>query len=122
MTGQLEALDAADALTEPIRAAQADAVATAKAQRDSADELHRFQAARIDGMAGELAGELVDGEPCAVCGSREHPAPHAPATDAITADDVTRALERSRRALSAAETAHAALAALEDAPIAVKPR
>ena len=117
-TKRLEARDAADALAEPISAAKSAAVGTAKAQRDAADELHRFQAARIDGMAGELAGDLMEGEPCPVCGSREHPDPHAPATDAITADDVTRALERSRRTLTAASAAHEALAALEQRRVA----
>ena len=33
---------------------------------------------RLHGMADELARQLVPGEPCTVCGSREHPAVEAP--------------------------------------------
>ncbi|KAA6432929.1 AAA family ATPase [Agrococcus sediminis] len=119
---RLAARDAADALAEPLAAARAEAVRSAAAQHTAADELHRLQAARIDGMAGELASELADGEPCPVCGSIEHPAPHAPASEAVTADDVAAAIERSQRALAGASAAHEALAALEQRLAAAEAR
>ena len=46
---------------------------------------------RLDGMAAELAGGLVPGEACAVCGSPEHPAPAEPADGAVAQEDVTAA-------------------------------
>ena len=112
-TARLTARDEADALAQPLAAARESASQTAAAQRRAADELHRLQAARIDGMAGELASELAEGEPCPVCGAAEHPAPHPPASEAVTAEDVTAALERSRRALDTASAANDALAELE---------
>ncbi len=49
---------------------------------------------RLGGMAAELAAGLQPGEPCAVCGSTEHPAPaHADAGEPAGATDpATRAL------------------------------
>jgi DNA repair protein SbcC/Rad50 len=66
------------------RAAHLDARELAAARRDELFEVHR---ARIEGMAAELAGALVVGGSCPVCGSAEHPhkaiaGPHAPNAEA----------------------------------------
>ncbi|WP_314505235.1 SMC family ATPase [uncultured Microbacterium sp.] len=76
---------------------------------------------RLAGHAGELAGALVDGEACAVCGSLQHPAPAPAAQDAVTDADLAaaergkdRAAEQERAASEAsrtARTAHAAVSA-----------
>ncbi|MFT4050669.1 MAG: SMC family ATPase [Microbacterium sp.] len=58
---------------------------------------------RLAGFAGELSAALVDGEPCAVCGSVEHPNPATPTADAVTDDDLAVA-ERARDATSVAAT------------------
>ncbi|WP_331731091.1 SMC family ATPase [Streptomyces phaeochromogenes] len=57
---------------------------------------------RLDGMAGELAAELTDGEACSVCGSAVHPAPAQLRPDQPTRDDEAKARTVHERA----ETAH----------------
>ncbi len=46
---------------------------------------------RIAGMAAELAGELQSGEPCAVCGSTEHPQPAQSDDQAVTQEQIDSA-------------------------------
>ncbi|GGD87597.1 AAA family ATPase [Microbacterium murale] len=65
------------------------------------NELAELRRRRLDGFAGEFATALVDGEPCAVCGSTSHPAP-ATHTDPVSADDIESA-EAVRDAATEAE-------------------
>jgi len=71
--------------------------------QEARERLQHLRAARLDGMAGELAATLVDDSPCPVCGGTEHPAPAGHDVSAVTADDEaaaereTAAAEASRR-------------------------
>ncbi|MGY1703287.1 AAA family ATPase [Geodermatophilus sp. SYSU D00697] len=63
------------------------------------EELVELRAARLDGMAAELAAGLLPGADCPVCGATEHPRPAAHAGPVVSADDE----ERARAAADAAE-------------------
>ena len=97
-------LDAAsDVVTLSTRVLAAEELvrqAAAAAQRAvlRAAELHRL---RIAGIAGELAEALVPGEPCAVCGGTEHPAPAPRDPEHVTVEDVEDA-DQDRQLLAAA--------------------
>nr|WP_231704775.1 SMC family ATPase [Arthrobacter gengyunqii] len=67
------------------------------------DKLQR----RLDQAAAELAGRLVDGQDCPVCGSCEHPAPAAlpDGESAVTKQDEDDALRLTQAAESAYEAA-----------------
>ena len=70
---------------------------------------------RLAGMAVELAGGLVEGEPCVVCGSVTHPRPatddgDAPASEVTANEDAAAAAEERASAIKAiAQSAVAAL-------------
>ncbi len=66
-----------EAETAKYRKAAAD---TARLQRMYAEEEKRY----LDGLAGVLAAELREGEPCPVCGSREHPSPAEASGETVT--------------------------------------
>ena len=72
--------------------------------QNARERLFDLREKRINGMAGELAEELVPGHPCPVCGSAEHPAPAAGDPSALTRDDEAAAeaewgvTEQERRA------------------------
>ncbi|WP_104193097.1 AAA family ATPase [Cryobacterium sp. Y82] len=61
---------------------------------------------RFAGQASELASRLVEGDPCAVCGAIEHPAPAAPEGELVTAADLSTArqhMEGSQQELADAQ-------------------
>lgn len=64
---------------------------------------------RVRGLAGEIGGRLVAGEPCPVCGSTEHPEPAKPGDDHVSADQVAVA-ERARGEAERQQTALVAVA------------
>jgi exonuclease SbcC len=51
---------------------------------DLRDRVQELTARRLAGIAGELAAQLVDGSPCQVCGSTDHPAAAAASAVAVT--------------------------------------
>ncbi|GAB3606543.1 SMC family ATPase [Conyzicola nivalis] len=61
---------------------------------------------RLGGFAGELAENLVAGEPCAVCGSTSHPRPAEHSETPVTADDIDAARDRLAAARTAMDDAH----------------
>ncbi|MCJ1703692.1 AAA family ATPase [Rathayibacter sp. VKM Ac-2926] len=113
-----ERASAATAL-DRLRSAHAEA---ARAHGVRAAEHTELVARRFAGFAGELAGALVPGDPCPVCGSCEHPRPaehgELPPVGTGEIEKARTAVDRAAAAMDAAREAESAgalaLAALEE--------
>ena len=66
--------------------------------REATERVRATRLAWITGTAGTLAGELIEGEPCPVCGSPTHPSPASAGTDGATRQQVEAAEEHQRQA------------------------
>ncbi|RCG28459.1 SMC family ATPase [Streptomyces diacarni] len=91
-----------------------------RAREQAAEAKERWLALRerrLRGIAAELAANLAAGEPCAVCGSSEHPAPAREAADHVDRASEEEALAASQRAGEARESARQRLAALRDSHV-----
>lgn len=86
---------------ERTELARSDAASAATSAGAHVSDLVRR---RLHGYAGELAAALVPDEPCAVCGSRSHPAPAEADAEPVTEEDITLA-EAARDAAQQAATA-----------------
>ncbi|MGH3519617.1 MAG: AAA family ATPase, partial [Haloechinothrix sp.] len=125
--GRVDQLDEAVALAREVPAAQravADAESVLRAAVDghqqAREQLLDLRARRLAGMAAELAGELVAGHACPVCGSATHPQPASVADGAVSETDERDAAAAERRAEHARERATAARHAAETALTALR--
>ncbi|MFD6949415.1 exonuclease [Nocardiopsis sp. TSRI0078] len=98
---------------ETARERHRAAVDAAQEARDRALELRER---RITHMAAELAAGLSEGEPCAVCGSAEHPSPARPSDGGLVS------AEEEKRAQAAADDAAARRTEAENAVVALRER
>ncbi|WP_066946056.1 AAA family ATPase [Streptomyces lushanensis] len=101
---------------DSLEAAADDAERRLRRAREHANTAHEswleLREGRLRGMAAELSARLVDGEPCAVCGSAAHPEP-ARATDGQVEPAAEEAAlteyQRTAKARDTAEREHVAL-------------
>lgn len=113
-------------LQEALEQAQERLRAAVDAHQDAREEQQRLRERRLAGMAAELAGKLVAGEMCPVCGSCEHPAPAHPTDDAVREADeqaAAAAEAEAQQARTRAEQAmHDARAAVTELQVKLRGR
>ncbi|MCW7943929.1 exonuclease [Streptomyces hygroscopicus] len=116
-----------DRLTRDTEEAEARVLASRERAVQAHEQWLDLKERRLKGIAAELAAGLVDGEPCAVCGATEHPAPARKAAGHVDREAEERALaayrdadeqsrENARRLGALRETLAAATAAAGEAP------
>ncbi|MEQ6899103.1 SMC family ATPase [Microbacterium sp. KR10-403] len=118
-TARRDAAREVERLDERLRDAEKQKLARQEAATAAGAAADALLRRRVEERAGELAAGLIEGAPCPVCGSAEHPHP-APRGDAPVTDDELSAADAQREAATArareAGEAHAqALAAHADA-------
>ncbi|TVL89677.1 AAA family ATPase [Streptomyces sp. SAJ15] len=117
---QLAAALRRDALEAEVDAAEDGSL---RARREAATARERWldlKERRLRGIAAELAGGLLPGEPCAVCGSADHPRPARAAEGHVDRAAEEAALADSERADAARKAAEERLRELREAMAAAR--
>lgn len=82
--------------------------ATSGESATAATQLHTLMQQRLKGHAAELASELKDAHPCAVCGSKNHPEPAIWDAEPVTENDIERARAITDERKADLDAAHSA--------------
>ena len=122
LTGRVDArkkldktVTAAARASEAVELAEARLKAAGKEQSKARISLGRLEAARLAGQAAVLAGNLVVGQPCPVCGSKEHPVPATAGDELPGENEVEEAAEVVTAAEAVREEASASKAEADTA-------
>ena len=98
-----------------LRKAEEAYLSSRKEYEDLSREYRQKQLLFFDSAAGVIAGDLKDGKPCPVCGSKDHPKPAPMIENAPTQSEVDRlrkAVEKSREGAEKKRVIRASLKAL----------
>ncbi|MEU6774853.1 SMC family ATPase [Streptomyces sp. NPDC046759] len=98
MRRRLDAARTRDQLAADLEQARQQALGSEQRALDTRAHWLDLKEQRLNGIAAELAAHLTDGEPCAVCGATEHPAPARKVAGHVDRDTEDRALAAHRRA------------------------
>lgn len=107
-TERVRLLDRVEQAEKRLDSTTAEVAAAVVVAKHAIEAETALRMRRMDGMAGELALELRDDEPCSVCGSLSHPAPAPLAADHPDADAVEAASATRAEAEAAVQAAHGA--------------
>lgn len=116
----LAAATSAEATASQVTTAERALTAVAARAAAALDAEHAVRLRWVAGMAGTLAGRLVTGEPCAVCGATDHPHPARPTPEHATDDEVSAATAAREEADAELTRARAHLAALREKTAALR--
>ncbi|MEU0006012.1 SMC family ATPase [Streptomyces sp. NPDC006314] len=98
MRRRLTAARTRDGLAADLEEAQRRALASEQRALDARAHWLDLKEQRLNGIAAELAAHLTDGEPCAVCGATQHPAPARKVAGHVDRETEDRALTAYQRA------------------------
>ncbi|MFF5537428.1 AAA family ATPase [Streptomyces cinerochromogenes] len=98
MRRRLDAARTRDRLAADLDQAGQRAQASRQRALDARTHWLDLKEQRLNGIAAELAAHLTDGEPCAVCGATDHPAPARKVAGHVDRETEDRALAACQRA------------------------
>jgi exonuclease SbcC len=98
MRGRLKAARTRDALAADLEELQQRARSSEQRALDARAHWLDLKEQRLNGIAVELAAHLTPGEPCAVCGATEHPAPARKVAGHVDRETEERAHAASQQA------------------------